>query len=757
MLDKELEFTLNAVFKEAQSKRYEFITVEHLLLALLDNSSARAVLRACRANLERLRLNLRRLVIETTPVASLDEHSLYDVRPTMSFQRVFQRATLHGQMVPSKEVTGALMLLAILEERNTQAAYALRQEGVTRDEVLAYLSQRSGIRFLREDLEEEDSFDTVMSMQEHASVKHSAVLEQYCANLNEKAVKDDLDPLIGREDELQRVIQILSRRTKNNPILVGEPGVGKTAIAHGLAKLIVERKAPELLQDCTVYSLDLGALLAGTKYRGDFEKRIKDILNELERLPDTILFIDEIHMLIGAGATTGGAIDAANLLKPALVEGRWRCIGATTYEEYQSIFSKDKALLRRFQRVEITEPSTEDTIAILEGLKTRLEAYHHVRYSAGAVRAAAELAERYIHDRQLPDKALDVLDEAGALQQLLPLNKRKKIIGVKEIEHVVAKIARIPPQQISASEKNILRNLARDLKMLIFGQDQAIQQLDQAIKLSRSGLGDMHKPIGSFLFAGPTGVGKTEVAKQLARLLGVELLRFDMSEYMEAHTVSRLIGAPPGYVGYEHAGLLTDAITRHPYAVVLLDEVEKAHPDILNLLLQIMDHGVLTDSNGRPADFRHALIIMTTNAGAHESSQSSIGFTEQDKSSDILMVIERMFKPEFRNRLDNIILFKPLSKVTVGHVVDKFILELEVQLKSKQVVLEVGESAREWLIEHGYDMKLGARPMGRLIQDKIKKPLADALLFGELERGGVVRINAHNDDLVLEIQINQGV
>ncbi len=745
MLSKDLEETLNAVFREAREKLHEFVTVEHLLLALLNNASAAKVLRACGLDLERLRAELTEFIDQTTPRLSPDDGR--EIQPTLGFQRVLQRAVFHVQSSGKKEVTGANVLVAIFGEQDSQAVYLLHKQNVTRLDVVNYIAH--GISKVPE--EEEGTGSAAPSGEEEESAARSP-LEAYATNLNELARQDRIDPLIGREHEIERTIQILCRRRKNNPLFVGEAGVGKTALAEGLARRIVEGRVPEVLAGSTIYALDMGALLAGTKYRGDFEKRLKAVLAQLAKEPGSILFIDEIHTIIGAGAASGGVMDASNLIKPVLANGSLRCIGSTTYQEYRGIFEKDRALARRFQKIDVPEPSVEDTVEILKGLKSRFERHHGVRYSRAALRAAAELSARYINDRHLPDKAIDVIDEAGATQHLLPPSKRKKTIGVAEIEQVVAKMARIPPKSVSASDKEALRNLERDLKLVVYGQDEAIETLASAIKVARAGLGSTQRPIGCFLFAGPTGVGKTEVCRQLARILGIELVRFDMSEYMERHTVSRLIGAPPGYVGYDQGGLLTEAINKHPHAVLLLDEIEKAHPDVYNLLLQVMDHGTLTDNNGRQTDFRNVILIMTTNAGAQEMQRPSMGFTPQDHSTDAMEAIRRLFTPEFRNRLDAIIQFKPLDPVTIASVVDKFIVELEAQLEEKGVTLEVDEAARRWLAEHGFDPVMGARPMARVIQEHIKKPLANEVLFGELARGGHVRVTERDGRLAFELE-----
>jgi len=747
MLNKELEFTLNLAFKEAKEKRHEFMTVEHLLLSLLDNPAAGNVLQACDANIESLRQDLVEFIDETTPRIPDDELDR-ETQPTLGFQRVLQRAVFHVQSAGKTEVTGANVLAAIFSEQESQAVYFLRRENITRLDVINYISH--GVSKYQNN----DIPDMNPSMDEDMldSDGNESPLESYCTNLNRRARQGKIDPLIGRHEEIQRTTQVLCRRRKNNPLLVGEAGVGKTAIAEGLAKRIVDGKVPEAVENCVVYALDLGALLAGTKYRGDFEKRLKAVLKQLGQQENAVLFIDEIHTIIGAGAASGGVMDASNLIKPLLANGELKCIGSTTYQEYRGIFEKDRALARRFQKIDISEPSVEETFEILKGLKERLEAHHGVKFTIPSLKAAAELSAKYITDRFLPDKAIDVVDEAGAYQNLLTANKRKKIISVSEIESVVAKIARIPIKKISASDKDTLRNLERDLKLLVYGQDEAIGSLSSAIKLARSGLREPQKPVGCFLFAGPTGVGKTEVTKQLANVLGIELLRFDMSEYMEKHTVSRLIGAPPGYVGFDQGGLLTEAVTKAPHSVVLLDEIEKAHPDVFNLLLQIMDHGSLTDTNGRQADFRHVILVMTSNAGAADISRNTIGFSQQDNSTDGMEAIKRQFSPEFRNRLDAIINFAPLDTETIALVVDKFIMELDEQLSNKGVTFKVEKSARNWLAEHGYDKTMGARPMARLIQEKVKKPLADELLFGKLTNGGFVTLKVKDGELYFDAQ-----
>lgn len=749
MLSKDLEVTLNIAFKGARAKRHEFMTVEHLLLALLDNDSALDVLRACGADVTELKRDLSEFVDSTTPLIPEDDGDR-ETQPTLGFQRVLQRAVFHVQSSGKKEVTGANVLVAIFSEQESQAVYYLKQQAIARIDVVNYITH--GISKVSDgsDHHLEPPQEQGGAESEESESSSRSPLEAYATNLNEQAVLGRIDPLIGRDEEVERVSQILVRRRKNNPLLVGEAGVGKTAIAEGLAKRIVDGKVPETLKESVVYSLDLGSLLAGTKYRGDFEKRLKGLLSELKKQPHSILFIDEIHTIIGAGAASGGVMDASNLLKPMLSSGELRCVGSTTFQEYRGIFEKDRALSRRFQKVDVLEPSIDDTYKILKGLKSRFESHHGMRYTDTALKSASELAAKYISERFLPDKAIDVVDEAGAFQQLQPESRRKKVIGVPDIEHIIAKMARIPPKSVSSSDKEQLRKLDDNLKMVVFGQQPAIDTLTTAIKLSRAGLSSPDKPIGSFLFAGPTGVGKTEVSRQLASTMGVELLRFDMSEYMERHTVSRLIGAPPGYVGFDQGGLLTDAVTKHPHSVVLLDEIEKAHPDVFNLLLQVMDHGTLTDNNGRKTDFRNVILIMTTNAGADVMGRASIGFTKQDHTTDGMEAIKRMFTPEFRNRLDGIIQFEPLSLDVVKTVVDKFLVELQTQLDGKNVVLDVDEEAREWLAMHGYDVKMGARPMARLIQEKLKKPLAEEVLFGDLaSKGGkvVVKVNQEEDEL----------
>lgn len=744
MLNKELEFTLNLAFKEAKEKRHEFMTVEHLLLALLDNPSAGNVLQACDANIDELRKDLEEFINETTSLIPIDDNSR-ETQPTLGFQRVLQRAVFHVQSAGRTEVSGANVLAAIFSEQESQAVYFLRRENITRLDVINYISH--GVSKYQNN-EFRENMHPSLDEEMMSSESTESPLESYCMNLNKRAKLGKIDPLIGRNEEIQRTVQVLCRRRKNNPLLVGEAGVGKTAIAEGLARKIVDGEVPDAIKNCVVYSLDLGSLLAGTKYRGDFEKRLKAVLKQLSEQESGILFIDEIHTIIGAGAASGGVMDASNLIKPLLANGELKCIGSTTYQEYRGIFEKDKALARRFQKIDVCEPTIEETFEILKGLRPRLEEHHGVKFSIPSLKAAADLSAKYINDRFLPDKAIDVVDEAGAYQNLLTANKRRKIISVSEIESVVAKIARIPVKKVSASDRDTMKNLDRDLKLLVYGQDEAISALSSAIKLSRSGLREPEKPVGCFLFTGPTGVGKTEVTRQLANLLGIELLRFDMSEYMEKHTVSRLIGAPPGYVGYDQGGLLTEAVCKHPHSVLLLDEIEKAHPDVFNLLLQIMDHGTLTDTNGRHADFRHVILIMTSNIGAAEVSRNSMGFSEQDNSLDGVDLLKKQFTPEFRNRLDAVINFKPLDEHTIGLVVDKFLIELDEQLSSKGVTLEVDDSAKEWLIANGFDKIMGARPMARIIQENIKQPLAEELLFGKLTNGGHVVLSMHDNKLV---------
>ena len=744
MLNKELEQTLNNAFVFAREHRHEFMTVEHLLLALLDNSAARDALKACGADIEAIKSELLAFVKDTTPLILDDQLNERETQPTLGFQRVLQRAVFHVQSSGKDEVTGANVLVAIFSEQESQAVYILKKADVTRLDVVNFISH--GVSKADDD----EPVNPEASEEAEAGEEGGSALSKYATDLNRHAKDGKIDPLIGRDSEVERTIQILCRRRKNNPLLVGEAGVGKTAIAEGLAYRIVNEDVPDVIAESTVYSMDLGGLLAGTKYRGDFEKRLKAILKELGKDKNAILFIDEIHTIIGAGAASGGVMDASNLLKPKLSSGELRCIGSTTYQEYQGIFEKDRALARRFQKVDVTEPSVSDTTKILLGLKSRYEEHHNVRFTQKAIQAAAELSAKYINERHLPDKAIDVMDEAGASQRLLPPSKRKKTIGVGDIEQIIAKMARIPEKSVSASDKEVLKNLGRNLKMVVFGQDKAIETLNDAILLSRSGLGAEAKPIGSFLFAGPTGVGKTEVTQQLAKIMGVELVRFDMSEYMERHAVSRLIGAPPGYVGFDQGGLLTDAVIKNPYSVVLLDEIEKAHSDIYNILLQVMDHGTLTDNNGRKVDFRNVVLVMTTNAGVQETVRKSIGFKQQDHSHDAMSEINKVFTPEFRNRLDGIIWFNHLDPEIILQVVDKFIIELQAQLDVKGVSLEVTSAARAYMAEKGYDKAMGARPMARVIKDDLKKELANELLFGELSKGGNVKVDCVDDKLTFE-------
>ena len=748
MLDRELEQTLNNLFAEAREQRHEFMTIEHLLFALLNNDSATTVLKACGANLNGLHSDLIKFIQEnSTIINDIDER---DTQPTIGFQRVLQRAVFNVQSSGKEKVSGANVLVAIFGERESHAVYFLNQQNITKLDITNYISH--GLANIDEEIESDMGEIEDESYQEKSSEN---LLDNYAVNLNEKACEGKIDPLIGRQTEIQRTIQVLCRRRKNNPLYVGEAGVGKTAIAEGLAKLIVDGEVPDVLMNSVIYTLDLGALLAGTKYRGDFEKRLKSVISELKKQPNLILFIDEIHTIIGAGAAAGGVMDASNIIKPVLASGELKCIGSTTYQEYRGIFEKDHALTRRFQKIDVSEPTVNETVKILEGLRSKFEEHHSVKYTKQALKTAAELTERYINDRQLPDKAIDVIDEAGAAQKLLAESKRKKTIGVNDIENIVAKIARIPSKTVSSNDKDIIKNLERNLKMVVFGQDEAIDMLSNTIKMSRSGLGNSQKPIGNFLFAGPTGVGKTEVTRQLAIQMGVELVRFDMSEYMERHTVSRLIGAPPGYVGFDQGGLLTDAINKQPHCVLLLDEIEKANPDVFNLLLQIFDHGALTDTNGRKTDFRNVIIVMTTNAGADRLSRTSVGFTPQDHSSDVTESIKKMFNPEFRNRLDAIIHFNPLDKRTISNIVDKFLIELEAQLDDKKVTIEITEGARQWLADNGYDKVMGARPMSRLIQKIIKRPLAEELLFGKLMSGGHVVASLENNLIKVEVKEDQ--
>lgn len=751
MLDKDLEQTLQDAFRKAREARREYLTVECLLLALLDNPPAAQALRACGADLGELRDLLSQFLGANSPL--LVEGDEREPQATLGFQRVLQRAALHVQSTGKQEVTGANVLVAIFSERESHAAFFLNEQDITRLDVVNYISH--GISKVPEEGAEDAA--TGADSETRQSDGDKSPLELFTVNLNQQAELGKIDPLIGREHEVRRAMQILCRRRKNNPLLVGEAGVGKTAIVEGIARQIVEKQVPEILSGCAIHSLDLGALLAGTKYRGDFEKRLKGVIAELTEQDGAILFIDEIHTVIGAGAASGGVMDASNIIKPVLASGEVKCIGSTTYQEFRGIFEKDRALARRFQKIDVTEPSIEETVKILQGLKSKFEQHHAVRYTHQSLRSATELTERYLTDRRLPDKAIDIIDEAGASQQLLPPSRRKKVIGAPDIEIIVSRIARIPSKKVTASDKDVMKNLERNLKMVVFGQDRAIESLSFAIKMSRSGLGNPQQPIGAFLFAGPTGVGKTEVSKQLANVMGIDLVRFDMSEYMERHTVSRLLGAPPGYVGFDQGGLLTDEINKRPHCVLLLDEMEKAHPDVFNLMLQVMDHGTLTDTNGRQADFRNVVLIMTTNAGADRISRASVGFTRQDHSSDALEIIKKTFSPEFRNRLSAIIEFNALDQKTILNVVDKFLVELQAQLDDKKVSLETDEAARLWLGEHGYDKVMGARPMARLLQERIKRKLAEELLFGKLLHGGRVFVSVADGDLTVNIEEKETV
>jgi ATP-dependent Clp protease ATP-binding subunit ClpA len=744
VLSNELEYCLNDAFHQAREARHEYLTVEHLLMAILDTPKVREVLRACGADLAKFKQELKEHIDQSTP--KLEEGEEREVQPTLGFQRVLQRAVFHVQSSGKKEVGVGNVLVAIFSEKQSHAVFLLNRRHVTRLDVVNYISH--GLSKIAEEKTDKDE----PAAEGERDPEGGSALEKYTSNLNRMAQEGKIDPLIGRKLEVERTIEILCRRRKNNPLYVGEAGVGKTAIAEGLARLIVENNVPEVLHDCTIYALDMGALIAGTKYRGDFEKRLKGVISELKKLPGAILFIDEIHTVIGAGAASGGVMDASNLIKPVLTNGEIRCIGSTTYNEYRGIFEKDHALARRFQKIDVVEPSVSETIEILFGLKPRFEEHHGITYADDALRAAAELADRHINERHMPDKAIDVVDEAGARARLKPIAEREPVVEVRHIEDVVARMARIPPKSVSTSDREVLKNLERNLKLVIFGQDKAIDSLASAIKMARSGLGDQRKPVGSFLFAGPTGVGKTEVTRQLAIAMGVEFLRFDMSEYMERHTVSRLIGAPPGYVGFDQGGLLTEAVTKHPHCVLLLDEIEKAHPDVFNLLLQVMDHGTLTDNNGRKADFRHVIIVMTTNAGAQDMARTSIGFTQADNASDGMEAIRRIFTPEFRNRLDAVIQFGPLERATIERVVDKIIMEVEAQLEAKGVTITLDDAARSWIAERGYDPKMGARPMARTIQEHIKRPLAEELLFGRLANGGHVRVSVNKDASGLDLE-----
>jgi len=753
VLSNELEYCLNDAFHQAREARHEYLTVEHLLLAILDTPKVREVLKACGADLAKLKQDLKEHLEQSTP--KLDEAEDNEVQPTLGFQRVLQRAVFHVQSSGKKEVGVGNVLVAIFSEKQSHAVYLLNRQNISRLDVVNYISH--GLSKIAE--EKTDKEEGASAEGDRDADGGGSALEKYAANLNRMAQEGRIDPLIGRKLEVERTIEILCRRRKNNPLYVGEAGVGKTAIAEGLARLIVEGKVPEVLSDCTIYSLDMGSLIAGTKYRGDFEKRLKGVITELKKIPGAILFIDEIHTVIGAGAASGGVMDASNLIKPVLTNGELRCIGSTTYQEYRGIFEKDHALARRFQKIDVVEPSVSETIEILQGLKPRFEEHHSIKYADDAIVAAAELAARHINERHMPDKAIDVVDEAGARQRLKPIAEREPTVEVRHIEEVIARMARIPAKSVSSSDREVLKTLERNLKLVIFGQDKAIEALASSIKMARSGLGDQRKPVGSFLFSGPTGVGKTEVTRQLAIAMGIEFIRFDMSEYMERHTVSRLIGAPPGYVGFDQGGLLTESIAKHPHCVLLLDEIEKAHPDVFNLLLQVMDHGTLTDNNGRKADFRHVIIVMTTNAGAHEMNRPSIGFTHVDHASDGMEAVKRLFSPEFRNRIDAIIQFAPLDTVTIERVVDKLIVEVEAQLEQKGVQLTLDDAARRWVAIKGYDPKMGARPMARVIQEYIKRPLAEELLFGRLVGGGNVRVTVADDEskLSLDIQPSQQV
>jgi ATP-dependent Clp protease ATP-binding subunit ClpA len=749
MLSRNLEKTLHRALAYANERRHEYATLEHLLLSLTEDQDAVAVLRACTVDLDKLRRDLLNYV--DNDLASLISSHVEDAKPTASFQRVLQRAAIHVQSSGREEVTGANVLVAMFAERESHAVYFLQEQEMTRFDAVNYISHGIAKTPGRSEQRRVQGAEEETASAEKNQKRGHDALDAYCVNLNKKARTGKIDPLIGREAEVDRTIQILCRRSKNNPLYVGDPGVGKTAIAEGLARRIVNGEVPEVLQNATIFALDMGALLAGTRYRGDFEERLKAVLTELENMPGSVLFIDEIHTVIGAGATSGGAMDASNLLKPALASGAIRCVGSTTYKEYRNYFEKDRALVRRFQKIDVAEPSIEDAVKILRGLKPYYEKYHKIRYTGDAIRAAVELSARYINDRKLPDKAIDVIDEVGAAQMLVPEAKRRKTITAKEIEVVIATMARIPPKSVSRDDKEVLQNLERDLKTMVFGQDSAIEALASAIKLARAGLREPEKPIGNYLFSGPTGVGKTEVARQLARTLGIELTRFDMSEYMERHTISRLIGAPPGYVGFDQGGLLTDAVDQHPHCVLLLDEIEKAHPDLFNILLQVMDYGKLTDHNGKTVDFRNVILIMTTNAGAADLAKPAIGFGSEVRTGDDQEAINRMFTPEFRNRLDSIISFAPLAPETIHRVVDKFVLQLEVQLADRNVTIELDDLSRAWLAKKGYDRLYGARPLGRIIQESVKKPLAEELLFGRLAKGGVVQVTVENDKLVFNI------
>ena len=745
MIDKELEQNLNDAFQLAHGQSHEFVTVEHLLLSLLDNSDALDLLQSNNIKTDTLKIDLEEFVGSTTP--KIEKTDDREIQPTLGFQRVLQRAVFHVQSSGKKEVKGSNIIVAIFSEKESHSVFLLEQQGLTRLDAVSYLSHGKQNDDFSEDAEFQGESET--------DTEQSSALSKYTVNLNQQSKDGLIDPLIGRSEEVERVIQILARRSKNNPLLVGESGVGKTAIAEGLAKLIIDRKVPELIEDCCIYSLDMGALLAGTKYRGEFEERLKQVLKELDEDKNAILFIDEIHTIIGAGATSGGVMDASNLLKPSLAKGGLKFVGSTTYKEFRGIFEKDRALSRRFQKVDVSEPSVDETYSILKGLKSRFEEHHKIRYTDNALKAAAELSSKHINERFLPDKAIDVVDEAGAKQSLLPKSKKKKTISETDVEKIVASMARIPVKTVSSSDKVSLEKLEENLKRVIFGQNEAIETLGSTIKLARAGLRTEGKPVGSFLFSGPTGVGKTEVSKQLASIMGIEFVRFDMSEYVERHTVSRLIGAPPGYVGYDQGGLLTESVTKHPHSVILLDEIEKAHPEVFNILLQVMDHGSLTDNNGRKADFRNAVVIMTTNAGAQDMSRASMGFQSQDHSSDASEMIKKTFSPEFRNRLDGIIQFNPLPLEVIKTVVDKFLVELQVQLDEQKVQIEVSDKAREWLVENGYDKNMGARPMQRLIQDTIKKELAEQILFGDLSKnGGIAYVDLKKGKINIKYEEN---
>jgi len=748
VLSNELETCLNSAFQMAREGRHEFLTVEHLLLAILDTPRVKEVLRACGGDTPRLATELREHIEQTSP--RLPEGDDREVQPTLGFQRVLQRAVFHVQSSGRKEVGVANVLVAIFSEKQSHAVFLLNRQDVARLDIVNYISH--GMSKIADERAEPKEESAAPAAAASADGEAGSALDKYASNLNKLAEAGKIDPLIGRQMEVERTIEILCRRRKNNPLYVGEAGVGKTAIAEGLARRIVEGQVPEVLTGCTIYSLDMGSLIAGTKYRGDFEKRLKAVLAEIKKQPGAVLFIDEIHTVIGAGAASGGVMDASNLIKPVLTNGELRCIGSTTYQEYRGIFEKDHALARRFQKIDVVEPTVPETIEILKGLRSRFEEHHQVTYTDEALKAAAELSARHINERHLPDKAIDVVDEAGARLRLKPAAERETVVDVQHIEDVVARIARIPPKTVSSNDKEVLRNLERNLKLVIFGQDKAVETLSSAIKMARSGLGDARKPVGSFLFAGPTGVGKTEVTRQLAIALGIEFIRFDMSEYMERHTVSRLIGAPPGYVGFDQGGLLTEAISKHPHAVLLLDEIEKAHPDVFNLLLQVMDHGTLTDNNGRKADFRHVIIVMTTNAGAADMARTPIGFTASDTTSDGMEAIKKLFSPEFRNRLDAVIQFGGLDEATIERVVEKLLVEIETQLESKRVALQLDDASRRWIAQKGYDPKMGARPMARVIQEHIKRPLAEELLFGKLVGGGTVRASVKADGSGLELE-----